>query len=427
MPVQRGSIELVASGVEGMPGEDEAHEPHRVGDKRPSETVATDSVDGDDAGLPCTTELELAARQLASVYDILVSNRVWIDRFSRGRRNRVTLKRVLCVFKDDVRHLATMHLGQPATDGWNVVAGAVELARVWGLANDGRCVDARGSPRLSRATRMRLAVCLNYSWKFQRSNWSSTPREFHDRDPREDVFHAHELGFVGFLFLTRTESASFGDWKPHNVDRVRQMHDELQQIEAVLVCTVSTFRLLVDDNPQVAVERRIERMIADGVRDMDMPRGLMLRSLVPLFLRASLLREDASAYPLLYEELVVRASHADEAAGALLCAAWLCVMSANALRTLVRPVDLSSVFALRERELAWRLLDAAWHAVRTSSGVDNGRDFVRSGCYSDPCWHGYGFVTSHTLGKALRMARPLAGLDDDDPPPALVRLVTCAW
>ena len=82
-----------------------------------------------------------------------------------------------------VRSLASRHLSSPAVDGWNAVAGAVELAGAWALRSNDLPIIVYTAYDLSYETRMRLATCLSVAWKFERQLCSHFPRRFHDTEP----------------------------------------------------------------------------------------------------------------------------------------------------------------------------------------------------------------------------------------------------
>ena len=94
---------------------------------------------------PPIAPIELYAQALNFVYSALVTSRAWDATFERGPRER-----------HGERRLATTYLSEPAVDGWNVVFGALELARVWTadhstVASRGAVASKSAPPDASRA------------------------------------------------------------------------------------------------------------------------------------------------------------------------------------------------------------------------------------------------------------------------------------
>ena len=123
-----------------------------------------------------------------------VQRRLWDASFARGPRAGDQPDASTWT-----RRLATRHLKAAATDGWNVVAGAVQLAQAWALLPDVVPTTLTRNYEYPLCIRLRLAVCLGVSWKFQRCNYSHFPRRF-DADPPSLLGpHSHELAALAFL------------------------------------------------------------------------------------------------------------------------------------------------------------------------------------------------------------------------------------
>lgn len=366
---------------------------------------------------PRAAQLALAARALTSIYDGLVNASLWITSFDRGPRGAFPPRRGFAKRKlpaqdgwprlppvapkpASVRQLATTHLGHAATDGWNVVVGALELARIWALPDRG-CGGEGGlcARDLARDTRMRLAVCLNVAWKFQRAYKSIFTPIFPDEASPADgpPLRSYELAHIGFYFLFADEQDAFGDWDPTNVEAVRRLYKELWTLEAELLCSVHTFPLLAE-NAQLEAEHRLQELFDAKLLGAD--RCMVLRSLVPFFVQASvhgLAAERGSTDASLYVELMA-ASDVRPSAGGLLCAALACVRAAGAHAAAMPALE--AVFDAEEIQLAWRLLDNALRALASDADGDDARPHVRRGCYGDPGWYGYGYLTDATLRLA---------------------------
>ena len=196
--------------------------------------------------------LPLATLSLNYLYQELLKHKLWNARFDRGGR---------CVKGPAVRSLATRHLGSPATDGWNVVIGALELAREWALRTTSTVMPEGHDPhRLDRNTRLRLAACLSVTWKFQRSCNSHFPHRFKDVGefygyPNLYDGHTRELAHVAYGFFFASEQTAFGGFHEDNLDQVRALYQTMILLEADLVGKVPIFSLLTD-NVQVTTASR---------------------------------------------------------------------------------------------------------------------------------------------------------------------------
>ena len=339
--------------------------------------VLTDNV----ASAPCAqtchmvpTPLQLAAHAIAIIYNGLMINKMWDASFARGPD-----------LNSGERRLATTHLGQPSTDGWNVVVGALELARIWALRRSTTVVAVGNDPyRLDRDTRLRTAVCLSVSWKFQRSmmtrfrkrfagNWSALDHCYEDD-------HTCELAHLGYGFLFTNEQASFGGWSEENTAEIKRLCEIMLKLEVELLREVAVFALLTE-NAQVGAEQCLEQLYVEGVLTAD--RSMAVRSVVPFFVRAAVTGRPEDQ--ILYDDLM-NEHDLDVAAGALVCASFYCVASTcGATKTWS--------FSPAELELALRLLEAA---LAKKDAV-----FLRLGCYGNAEWLGGQYVCE----ESLRLAR----------------------
>ena len=319
------------------------------------------------------TALQLSAHAITIIYSGLVGNGMWDASFARGPTKA-----------HGQRGLASYHLSAPGTDGWNVVAGALELARIWALRATTTSIglnSATGDAVLDRSTRTRLAVCLAVSWKFQRCLMSTFAKRFQDVGefhgwPADHEGHTRELAHIGFGFLFKNEQRAFGGWKDDNLPRIRELYSTMLRLEVDLLKNVPVFTLLTE-NAQVEAEARLGLVFDAG--QLSAERCMAVRSIVPFFLRA------AAADAALYGELM-GACDVGTSAGALVCAGCYCLASAFGMSGMPE-------FAPAEHALARRLLDAAL------SGVDE--PFLRQGCYGNPAWEAQCCVSD----RALRLAR----------------------
>ena len=388
------------------------------------------------------TPLELAARHIAVVYDALVNSGSWDARFRRGRRPSSPVTCALPFVDEDesaVRSLATTYLAHASTDAWNVVAGAVELARVWAFKPDGRCpasawveYDDADADVLDRRTRLRLSVCLTIAWKFARNCQTVFSREF----VSGDLFPCTlELAFTSFNFLLPDEQDLLGDWHVAHTAALRELQTQMLDLEVALLLGVHTFPLLVENAQSVAELKLQEFFDAKRVSET---RCMQMRGLLPFFVRAALFKRAGEAR-CLYAELLADPDPRP-AAAALLCAAWLSIKFSGAPARDMRVAR--DLFDAADRLNAWRLLDNGVRAVAAKTS------FFRRGCYGDRLWYGYDCVTYKTLTTALNAclssadAADAAALADPPAPPLaphdqhettaaaqLLRCVTrvCSW
>jgi len=298
------------------------------------------------------------------MYHNLVAHNLWVTRFERGgMRGGATA----------VRSLATRHLSHASTDGWNVVAGAVELACAWALRCTDLPVDTSVPFEFSMATRFRLAVCLSVSWKFQRAVCTRFPRRFYNSEPNLIAPHTRELAYIGYSFLYDDEQQAFGGWESTNTANIGQLYDQLVALEVDLLNSVNVMVLLTS-NAQVQAEERMQAMVDRGAVDGEA--AMVMRSIVPLFRVAS---EDGNM--------------CRPTAGALLCAAVLCLPEGREIA--------AKWFNDEDCGLARDLIRAAIF-VRGMAA-----DTLAVGCYADPEWINHKYIHVEALERALQIARKL--------------------
>ena len=288
----------------------------------------------------------LATLALTFLYKELVSYKLWNASFGRA--------------------LATRHLGAPGADGWNVVYGASELAHVWAFQATDLLETVDADLELPRHTRIRLAVCLSVSWKFQRQFATHFPRRFYDSQPNLLSPHTYELAYIGYAFMTDDERAEFGGWSEQNIESIRTLYSDMVSMEVALLTSTNVMSLLTN-NAQVQAEARIQVLFDDEILNAN--EAMSIRAIVPYFVVASL--DGKSERP---------------DAGALVCAAMLCAR-VDAARRAGRieefEVVMRSLFVPSERKAARALI----HHGRFLSTIPNA--ILALGCYSDHDWWNY--------------------------------------
>ena len=313
--------------------------------------------------------LPLATLSLSFLYQELTKHRLWIARFERGGYDGSS---------PAVRTLATRHLGSPATDGWNVVAGAVELANAWAFDGANMYTTVSSSYDLPRGVRLRLVACLSVSWKFERQLSSRFPRHFYDEEPNLISPHTCELAYLAYSFLSDTERAEFGGWGAENSTRIRALYKEMVALEADLLINVPVFSTLMHGN-QVQAEARLQELFDEEI--LNSKEVMITRSIIPFFNAAW-----QNGYAM------------QPTAGALVCAAMtcLCIVAieegapSEDMATIVR-----QTFVPAERKRATELLRSGLFLKQIPSAI------VLLGCYSDPTWVNYAYMCSSVLERAL--------------------------
>ena len=296
-------------------------EPNDTSTAVPNDEDDEDDEEDDEETTDQTAFLPITALSLAFMYSEMIDSGHWIADFWRGRRPVYTKPKkskrgTVRIPNGITRTLATRHLSPPCTDGWNVITGAIELARVWGLCEQNLNDRTRdlGEYEIPLQIRMRLAICLNVSFKFQRSTQSAYPRDFFDKSNPTLSPYTQELAHLGFAFLTVAEQAQFGGWSGRNSDAIGNLYKQMMTLEADLVCNVPTFRPLAE-NVLAVSERRLELFYDRGVRTDE--QVMAIRSIIPFFIYATM--------GSVYESLTRLPT--DASAGALVLAAWLAVSS----------------------------------------------------------------------------------------------------
>ena len=323
--------------------------------------------------------LMLSAQALSLIYDSLVSSGAWEATFARGPRKAHGMRRI-----------ATKHLNQVATDGWNVIAGALELARDWAVRPTSTILAECGDPyRIDRNTRLRLAACLSVAWKFQRSCNSYFPHRFKDIGefhgwPELTTGHTRELAHVAYAFFFASEQTSFGGFHEENLDQVKALYQTMLVLEVDLVAKVPVFSRLTG-NVQVCAENLLGDFYDKGMLSSEA--SMSARSIMPFFVRATIAHE-------VYEELV---EAGQEGAEALACVACACVCVGTSIPAQDSGANRPPHFSPKARHLALALVQAA---LQTSESP-----YVRYGCFNDPAWVGYVLVTDATLRLARTALR----------------------
>lgn len=323
---------------------------------------------------PVRVVLPVVAFSLNFMYQQLIKHRLWNARFERGGENGA--------HGPAVRSLATRHLGSPAADGWNVVAGAVELALAWGLRGAALPSVIYTAYDLSYDTRMRLTVCLSTAWKFERQLCSNFPRRFHDEEPNLLSPHTYELAYLGLSFMTDAEREAFGTWSDANAHRVRTLYGELVRLEVALLAEVSVFSTLVH-NPQVQAEARTQELFEREL--MSDEEAMATRSIVPFF--NATWQNGYSTQP---------------GPGALVCAALQCVRVVDAESAwrsdTCALAALDALFSAPERARARELVRGGLHLKEVPANI------VALGCYADPSWINYEYIAPRALTRVLELA-----------------------
>jgi len=330
--------------------------------------------------LPLTTLTTLI------VYASMVRKNHWDARFLRGQRSETPDDWLRVHDRDFVRRLATRHIGNVAADGWNCVAGAVQLINAWALQSTEIPHLIPPSFELPFNTRLRMAVCLNVSWKFQRAQYSRFPRQFYNLEGEEPSLlapHTYEMAFIGFSFMTKDEQALFGGWSNDNVRAIRAMYNEMLAHEVSLVSYVDVFTLLTA-NVQVQTEWWLQDML-DRCPELTADCAMAARSLVPFFVYC-----------------VRRGT--EPSAGALVCASLLALSTTTNPRAKLRynPAFFRTEFCFNDRNAAWMLIDSALHPSNLAEHM------VVIGCYKDPAWENYCFVEPQNLRVAQVAAAAVA-------------------
>ena len=322
---------------------------------------------------PMRVVLPIVTFSIHFMYQELVNNKLWTARFDRGGGN--------CANGPAVRSLVTRHLSSPAVDGWNASAGAVALASAWALHNSDLPSAVHTAYDLSFDTRIRLAVCLSVSWKFERQLCSHFPRRFHDSEPNLVSPHTCELAYLGLSFMTDAEREAFGVWDNDNSARVRQLYRQMVQLEVELLRDMPVFSILTS-HAQVQAEERAQTLFKD--QKLTDEEAMVVRSIVPFF--NAVWQNGYSPQP---------------TGGALVCAATQCVHVVRGVREFRSAEStglLRALFSKSELDRARELLRSALHLKEVPTSI------VGLGCYSDPNWVNHEYMCAATLKHALELA-----------------------
>ena len=319
--------------------------------------------------------LQLSAHALTLIYDSMTSVHAWDTEFMRGPN-----------WRHGMRRLASAHLYEEGTDGWNVVACALELARAWAIRRTSDVdISSTNKPhRLDRNTRLRLAVCLNLSWKFQRSccsNFMKTFKdigEFHDW-PDVAGGHTRELAYIGYAFFFPSEQDAFGQFSDANRERVKELYQTMLKLEVELLMSVPVFSM-VTDNVQMRAELLLETFYLN--KKMTSVVSLSARSILPFFLRVAISNGT-------YDNLTLDVEHG---ARAIICAASFCVAVAAPHKNDTVHARHPPRFETEVRQEALALLHAAL--------LHSGSNYLRHGCFGDESWPGHVLVDEETLRRA---------------------------
>ena len=333
--------------------------------------ISIDHHFGDATSAQKRAALPHATMSLGFLYRELVRHELWNAHFDRGGNAHAR----------PVRSLATRHLSAPASDGWNAVAGATELASAWAMTVKGMLEMTNADFGMPLDTRIRLAVCLSVAWKFERQLCSDFPRRFYDVQPSLAEPHTRELAYLGYAFMSDEERVAFGGWGEQNVHHIRKLYHDMVAMEVSLLMSVPVFTTLTR-SAQVLAEARLQALFDDGSVSAD--ESMTIRSIVPFFSAAC--QDGCSARP---------------TAGALVCAAMLCVRvrvaqtsgTEAALCAVVR-----SLFLVFERKGARALVGSGLRLKAIPAVI------VSLGCYADPSWVNYACICPETLEWALRVA-----------------------
>ena len=339
----------------------------------------------------------------------------WDTRMHRGARparpTRPTTKAVSRIVS--TRTLSSKYLDHAAVDAWNVLAGAIELARDWvfrpeeiGDAHHHQVEDL--DALFTLLVRLKLAVCLGVAWKFARSMHSrfhpvfftegGSSGEEDDDNPHGRENCTLELSYVGYLFHYDEEKEAFGPWALSNASAVRQLQKKMLALECELLTgRVPIFPLLAN-NAQSIAEIYLDQLFQ--ARRISDKRCLQMRGLIPFFFMASLFQLESEPAPL-YEHLLARnTAYCESGALALVCAAYLAIVCAHLpARDLPEPQELFEAYTFVQTA---QLLTNGIRAPQSAHGR-----FFKRGAYNNPCWWGAAYLKVAVLTKALRAAEHL--------------------
>ena len=337
------------------------------------------------------TALQHAGHLISEVYTHIVKAGCWDSAFPRGDRPSPRTFQIgrsalgICG-GPPVRRLATMYIGLPATDSWNVIVAATELARKWAFPWATPPLEPTEVMfLLDRATRMRIAVALATAWHFQRSSATRFPREYaSDLSQVEGATgdFSFELARIGYLCLYEAERRRLGPWP---IDMVVEMQTCLLDLQIGLLIGTPTFGPMVR-NAQVVAEERLFELIEDSRSLLTISAALTARAVIPFFVRNLWLSNGGRLYVQIFDdtpELPVQ-----NAAAALVCAAWIAVSE----QTNAQAEHVCAFFDLLEQRFALAIISAVAplsHSVYTH--VD---------CFASPSFYAAPYVSHSALDSA---------------------------
>lgn len=327
------------------------------------------------------TALQHVGHLISEIYTHVVNAGCWDTAFPRGPRpfpGRFQIGRSAFGIGGGppVRRLASIHIGHPGTDGWNVIVSATELARRWALPSATPPLESTDLLfLLDRETRMRVAVSLATAWHFHRSSATRFPREY-----APDLSHVEgtagafsfELARIGYLCLYEAERRRLGPWP---VGMVVEMQTCLLDLQIGLLTGTPTFGPMVR-NAQVLAEERLFALVEDGRSLLTVSAALTARAVIPFFVRNLWLSNGGQLYVQVFDdtpELPLK-----NAAAALVCAAWIVISE----QTHAQAEHVCAFFDLLEQRFALAIIGAvapASHSVYTHTEC-----FASSSFYAAP-------------------------------------------
>ena len=337
------------------------------------------------------TALQHVGHLISEVYTHIVNAGCWDTTFARGPRpfpGRFQINRSAFGIGGGppVRRLASMHIGQPGTDSWNVIVAATELARKWALPWATPPLEPTEVLfLLDRATRMRVAVALATAWHFQRNSATLFPREY-----AADLSHVEgtagafsfELARIGYLCLYEAERRRLGPWP---VGMVVEMQTCLLDLQIGLLLGTPTFGPMVR-NAQVLAEERLFALVEDGRSLLTVSAALTARAVIPFFVRNLWLSNGGQLYVQIFDD--TPALPLKNAAAALVCAAWIVVSE----QTNAQAEHVCAFFDLLEQRFALAIIGAV---APVSHSV-----YTHTECFASPSFYAAPYVSHTALDSA---------------------------
>lgn len=249
-------------------------------------------------------------------------------------------------------HAPILFLGPCDVDGWNVLSGAIEVAKLWGFAEAGEDTE------MSTITRLRMAVCLlvSYKWNVGADVWPRYAYPFRDV---KGVNHTLEMAHVANMFLE-------GPYRwPTDVEELNVLQDLVIDLEGTLISSIALWSPLVE-NAQILTEDRLRELQsiegAGGGLEDGWAVLLSHRAVVAFFFRVTLLPEHGLfAYW--------------SASGTLAGAFVICAILAIQMNAVGHEIAMKQ-FTREERKLAGAIIEAAHNASHSRAG-----DWLWSGSF----------------------------------------------